>query len=593
MSSELDKLKKVLTAKFKPKITEIDASTVKCNDGTFFSKFDGATLLVIGTEKTNLAYNCMPFVTQLESSDSAFIEVNPWDGRNYAIIVNTADSKVLQMFTAFIETEKFKKATSKSLWFIEIGIDTAGYLSLLCTGALVPCDTIVDAASTDFYCAMKGDVVLCAVSAAMMAVPYIPAAPVKQAVKSVVKDAGVFAARVIKDAGEEFVHLVSRAFKRGKLDDLTTLLKAMGKCTFSASGFNIQSGCPGADDFAKLLKSRSRTTVDKAMDAAYTDHELMHRIVRASKENIPDEKFARMLDSELVVNGKNLKNFEPVGDKIRIGTVTDKSGTTYYFKRDQVGVISLTDSNDRERIAYRLNYLLDESDTTVKVPKSRRIKDVSVDGELETGLLTEEIEGTDLMTLYENKKKDWGGGLDGQTKFFKYTKEISDTQKDTMRKQMVRDFMFGANDRNLANAIATKDGKVAFIDFEQTFINNGKISVIFDTPSTVNAMLSNKLDENLLRNYPQYIDLMEKWNWDNPSVQKEILDLLEPEVKKLEKLTAADFEAALQFEKLKGSSVDMQNVKKEIFGTTGNNGRLHDFIKDFKKVKAEVEAKLK
>ncbi len=204
MQSEIDSLKQVLTAKFKPRITNISSTEVYCDDKTFFSKYDGATLFVIGTEEDNQAYNCFPFVAGLENRDTAFIEVNPWDGRNYAVVVNSEDPNVLYTFTNFIDEEAykdgmFKEAESKGIYFAKVSLETAAYVgmgvSLLVTivgtgGLAAPAafatlafvaDTVSDASSITNDCILgSGTGFVCKTDVVCAAVPFIPSKLVKK-----------------------------------------------------------------------------------------------------------------------------------------------------------------------------------------------------------------------------------------------------------------------------------------------------------------------------------------------------------------------------------------------------------------------------
>lgn len=602
MSAEVTAFENALRTQFSPRIERVSASEIYCNDRTIFPRFDSATLLVIGTEESNQAFNCMPFVSDLENRDSAFIEVNPWDGTNYAIVVNTDNPAALQAVTAMIETGKFEKATSRVLWFVEVGLDIASYLSVVCEfGTGLPCDTPVDAASTGFVCAVKRDAILCSVSTAMLGVPYVPAAPVKAAVKAFVKNSGVFIGRVIAHAGDDFIHYLSRAFRSGDLDETIEGLEGLARCAFSAQSYVAQSHCPEADDWGKFLRKRPRNIEDKERLLARSDPSARPRIGKASQLNIDDAKFARMLDSEIPFTGSALNNFQiPDSSKPRVATLLDGKGNRYFFKRDAMGGILLEQSNVRERIMYRLNYLLDETDTAVKLPRTRLVKDVTNNqGVIETGLLTEDLGGPTARSFYERDISNWGDTDAGQVRFFRFSRDITDKQRETMQKQMARDFVFGSGDRNLANSIVLPDGRIGFIDYEHSLATSGDLlSPIYDVPATVNGMFDFAHGSNILRDAPQFRALQEDWNLypvgsiERLREQKRILDLLEPEVQKLEKLSADQFEALLQLDDLRGGDALMHEAKQKIFGGTGQNSRLKQFIANFKLTKKQIEDQL-
>jgi hypothetical protein len=603
MEEALTRFKTALTTKFKPVYETVDASTVYCNDGTFYSKFDGATLLLLGTKDNNQAYNCMPFASELESTNTAFIEINPWDGNNHAIIVNTDDSKVLDGFTAIVDTGEYKKALSKIYWFIEVGLDVGGYLSILCSaGSRLPCDYIVDGASTEFYCTFKQDLIACAVSTASLAIPYVPTAPVKAKIKAFVKDYGQWSVKLIAQSGDSFVKLLMRAYKRGKLDTVFDLFKKLASC-FSTSGFTVQSVCPDPDDIANLIK-KSPSIADKGIDIAKSDIHLVRRMGRAAGINIPDSKISRMFDSEIKVDVSEISNFKVADpEKPFVGTMEGLKGEKYYFKiqwgADEVNTAA------RERISYRLNYLLDETDQAVVVPKARIMDNVNVGSpEKAYGILTEDLGGPNALSLYEQNINKWGTGPEGQLQFFRFSDKISDAQRNVMSKQIVRDFLFGSGDRNLANAIILPNGKVGFIDYQQTFIvgkAGGKVllSPMLDVPPTFEKMFLKDPKLNPLYKFPQFRDMIDNWHLYSDGstgslqMRKKILDTLEPEMQKLKKLSADDFEFALKMEDLSHITPEMQQVKSALFGSNGQNGRIAQFANDFNKVKKQVEDQLK
>jgi hypothetical protein len=168
-----------------------------------------------------------------------------------------------------------------------------------------------------------------------------------------------------------------------------------------------------------------------------------------------------------------------------------------------------------------------------------------------------------------------------------------------MQKQMVRDFVFGSGDRNLANSIILSDGRVGFIDYEHSLSTSGELlSPIYDVPATVNGMFDFAHGSNMLRDAPQFRALQEDWNLypvgsiERLREQKRILDLLEPEVQKLDKLSADQFEAALQLDDLQGGDALLREAKQKIFGGTGQSSRLKQFIANFKLTKKQIEDQL-
>ncbi|MEM4246946.1 MAG: MopE-related protein, partial [Candidatus Woesearchaeota archaeon] len=135
---EIDYFKQVLNDKgYKPDFKEKKSSEVYCNDPQLWDNLNGATLFVFGSENTNKAYNCFPFVAGLENHDAAFIEINPWDSNNYAVVINTDDAQVIHAFTKVIKGGGYKNLTSESAYFFRVGVQTAGYIVMGVSAAVL------------------------------------------------------------------------------------------------------------------------------------------------------------------------------------------------------------------------------------------------------------------------------------------------------------------------------------------------------------------------------------------------------------------------------------------------------------------------
>ncbi|MEM2916663.1 MAG: S8 family serine peptidase [Candidatus Woesearchaeota archaeon] len=137
--NEIEYFKKVLDEKgYKPDFKEKKSSEVYCNDPQLWDNLHGATLFVFGSEKTNKAYNCFPFQAGLENHDAAFIEINPWDSTNYAVVINTEDAQVIHAFTNIIKGNGYKNLSSESAYFFRVGVQTASYIVMgVSAGALI------------------------------------------------------------------------------------------------------------------------------------------------------------------------------------------------------------------------------------------------------------------------------------------------------------------------------------------------------------------------------------------------------------------------------------------------------------------------
>jgi hypothetical protein len=130
-NSEINEFKQVLVDNgYNPNFIEKKGDEIVCNDVHLWDNFNGDTLFVFGTEENNPAFNCFPFQAGLENRDAAFIDINPWDGRNYAVIVNTNDPNVIEGFTNLIKSKGYVNLSSSSAYFFNVHTDTAGYLVL-------------------------------------------------------------------------------------------------------------------------------------------------------------------------------------------------------------------------------------------------------------------------------------------------------------------------------------------------------------------------------------------------------------------------------------------------------------------------------
>lgn len=218
LEHQLEELKGTLVDKFNPDIEELPASDVFCDDSTFFSQFNGATLLVFGTEQNNQAYNCFPFVAGLENRDSAFIEVNPWDGNNHAIVFNTEDTAAVEAFQGFIQTTAYKHVQSKKLYFIDTGL-TIGSIAT----AFVGLDTAVDLVDAGFQCLVMQNKVLCGASSASLVLPIVPSGAVKAAIKSITNTIGPAGAKFLAKYGSGGALFIGKNLD--KVDDFKVFFK--------------------------------------------------------------------------------------------------------------------------------------------------------------------------------------------------------------------------------------------------------------------------------------------------------------------------------------------------------------------------------
>lgn len=97
-------------------IDELEASDAPCNSHLAFTYYDGYTLVIIGTSKTNKALQCFPFVIE-NDLESVTIERNPWDGRAYAVVVNSDTADQIAILNDLLETGEYKNLHSSG-WLV-------------------------------------------------------------------------------------------------------------------------------------------------------------------------------------------------------------------------------------------------------------------------------------------------------------------------------------------------------------------------------------------------------------------------------------------------------------------------------------------
>ena len=225
--SEIERLKQAFEVRgLHPDVDEIQGSSVTCTNSIFWDRMNGDTLIVVGTEKTNKALSCFPFVASLENDDSAFIEKNPWDGRNYAVVINSDKENVLEVFTTMIASGAYKKLTSENIYFIDTGLTTLSFASMICPGI---CDTVVDGIDAGFQCFIKQDTIGCAVSTPFVFIPFIPTGPVKVAVHAFIDTLGEAGGKFFAKYPNDAVKLFGKLLKEGTLEEFEQGFKKLSE----------------------------------------------------------------------------------------------------------------------------------------------------------------------------------------------------------------------------------------------------------------------------------------------------------------------------------------------------------------------------
>lgn len=201
--TQVERLKKAFSDKgYAPDFSELNGKSAYCVDQSWFSKVKGKTLIIIGTEETNNAFLCMPFVAGDASRDAAFLQPNVWDTKNYALVINTENPEVIKVFSMLVESGNITKLKSESAYFFKVGVQYASYaalgvgvgsLILFSGGTAAPAifltagaalDTISDVGDATDSCVVnnKGNV-WCGASIGFAALPYVPSKPAKNIIK--------------------------------------------------------------------------------------------------------------------------------------------------------------------------------------------------------------------------------------------------------------------------------------------------------------------------------------------------------------------------------------------------------------------------
>ncbi|HLC59280.1 MAG TPA: hypothetical protein VJH34_02030, partial [archaeon] len=88
-------------------------------------------LIILGTTDNNRALRCFQQNPDLDYQDSASIERNVWsDDLEYAVLINTEEPSVIEIFTAFIEGNEYKKLTGEHWQTIRMTSNVVGGVAL-------------------------------------------------------------------------------------------------------------------------------------------------------------------------------------------------------------------------------------------------------------------------------------------------------------------------------------------------------------------------------------------------------------------------------------------------------------------------------
>ena len=185
-----------------------DDNNIYCNDNSLWGQYNGKTLFIFGTD--NEALKCFAFVPELE--DSSFIAKNPWDAKNYAIIIQTDSKKVLQTFRNIIDNEGILELQAEWITFVESGIDAASYASMLGSGLV---DWIPDAVDAGFQCIIKGDKIGCGIATVAIIIPVGCSAAGKKVIKSCLNKFDGALRRIVVNNIDDFTKLTMKLVRKG------------------------------------------------------------------------------------------------------------------------------------------------------------------------------------------------------------------------------------------------------------------------------------------------------------------------------------------------------------------------------------------
>jgi len=187
---------------------------IACNDPQLWYNFNDVTLFIFGTN--NQALNCFPFVAKLE--DTAFIDVNPWDGKSYAVILQTIKPEIIQMFKVIVENDKYKMLQSEWITFVDTGLMIASIAA-----AFFGADRFVDGVDWTFQCGIVKNVIACGASGVAFAVDFVPSGAIRAAIKRFTSAAGEVGEKFLLKYGDNGFIMLGRVLRKGGLEAIDNL----------------------------------------------------------------------------------------------------------------------------------------------------------------------------------------------------------------------------------------------------------------------------------------------------------------------------------------------------------------------------------
>ncbi|MBD3249415.1 hypothetical protein GF336_05195 [Candidatus Woesearchaeota archaeon] len=364
MEEEIENLKSILTREFSPNYKPEEGfigDNVVCNDPGFLSDFNGKTLVVIGNEENNPAFKCFPFLSATEDDDAAFIEVNPWDGMNYAIVVNTNDANVLKAFNEIIDKNYYLNLKSEGAYFFHVGTRVAGYIALGfgvtlilagSGGSAAPAvfitlsqvtEVVADGSDVVDTCKVNFDGYgWCGGTMALTVIPFLPSRPFK----GILKNADSSLKQFI-DSSFDFLrkNFDDNAIKQVIKTESDKAYFALGKFRFLDSSKNAIDDIPFEDvrriHFLKRVgESENAFAIRKDFDIVFDPH--MGKLAGSTngktiKINEHIESLGKSIDEVVPHEYAHAKIFEDLGDRwpaklVDSKTVKNARLATYGFE---------------------------------------------------------------------------------------------------------------------------------------------------------------------------------------------------------------------------------------------------------------------
>ena|GEM_PF-1134954 len=610
MDSEITEFKNVITKRYSPKIHKINSSDVYCKDQKLFEKYDSATLIVIGTEKNNRAYQCMPFVAGYENRDSAFIDINPWDGREYSIIINTDDPHVLEALTETIDSGAYVKLKSKNWWYLEIGLTAVSYVFLLgeaITG--IPLDTASDVIDSVNDCWIIGDSLSCKVSVPMIAIPWIPGKPFKVAFKAFRKSVGKPVEMFLTKYGDEAFKFLKMLYKKGELDKIQDMFRLAGdkwdeayQLLKTELGDKILLKWSGKarEGLGKVVQKLNKGDIEK-LAKEYGDDSVAAVSERYARETVDwsKDKITKTIKMKgtgnLVVEDNNLVAFQYWKDEFlgstnyKVGKIYDFDNTEYFFKPNKVfqpdNIRDQTFSNLREKAIYNVESVLNAKDAKYIVPETKITREVGIglptgDPKKVKGLLLESVDGKTFEDGFQKWRASKGISNLDYADYLAASDGLSKSTKEAMYGKTFSDMVFGEMDRHPRNILVAADGKVSYIDYGGSLGLDKANNPIFLKDASFETVFKDA-DFTDMDTRPIAGSLAKMWKRGDEG-KKDVLKLMKPEVDKFRTFTRDQFETATMFEDMVKADRDkFRIITDKLFGKGSSKGRVQGFIDDF------------